>query len=193
MNHTESQRPSLPPGDELRRLWREFVAVYGPPPLFAYPQRPLRAVAKKCRTYRPGRRLFVTPPPPPTPPKLTSAFNGVHRKQLPIRGVTRYEAQMRVRSHLCSLGTFDNQSEAARAYDMMALWLEMNGERSVRRTDKSLNFPRETYAAVMRSNCHLTMEQMVSLCRAGGVQPRRAAAQSPTGAPETGSSPEAAA
>jgi hypothetical protein len=70
---------------------------------------------------------------------FTSRFRGVHRT-IPTR---RWEAQFRKDGKPTSLGCFDTEESAARAYDKMMLWCGLH-QRSVGKPSVT-NFPTEDY------------------------------------------------
>lgn len=110
----------------------------------------------------------------------TSKYRGVHQT-FPTR---RWEAQFRRNGKPTSLGCFDHEEEAARAYDRMMVWCELHGQDS-RGGGKSggskvgisglttlpLNFDYGEYEGDFDSLKHITQDDLVqSLRRQGRLQ-----------------------
>lgn len=106
----------------------------------------------------------------------TSKYRGVHQT-FPTR---RWEAQFRRNGKPTSLGCFDYEDEAARAYDRMMVWCELHGQDS--RGGKvgahrshiaqlSLNFDYNDYEGDLIALRHVSQDDLVqSLRRQGRMQ-----------------------
>ena len=76
---------------------------------------------------------------PLTGKPFTSRFRGVHRT-VPTK---RWEAQFRKNGKPTSLGCFDTEESAARAYDKMQMWCELHNQNTGKHA--MMNFPSEHY------------------------------------------------
>jgi hypothetical protein len=74
---------------------------------------------------------------------LTSMFVGVHR----TTPGGRWEAQFRMKCKPTSLGTFNTQEGAARAYDLMVMWRAIHEPASLR--NQRINFGVNEYLPIM--------------------------------------------
>ena len=99
----------------------------------------------------------------------TSRFRGVHQT-FPTR---RWEAQFRKGGRPTSLGCFDTEEAAARAYDRMMLWCELHGAAGTK-TGVTTNFDPSEYAADVPSLRASSQDDLVLALRAEG---RRQAAE----------------
>lgn len=98
----------------------------------------------------------------------TSRYRGVHQT-LPTR---RWEAQFRRGGRPTSLGCFDTEEAAARAYDRMMLWCELHGAAGAK--GGVTNFDPAEYAADVASLRASSQDDLVLALRAEG---RRQAAE----------------
>lgn len=98
----------------------------------------------------------------------TSKFRGVHQT-FPTR---RWEAQFRRSGKPTSLGCFDKEEEAARAYDKMMLWCEMHQASGVK--GGITNFDPAEYEQFIPMLQHMSQDDLVQCLRSEG---RRQAAQ----------------
>ncbi|KAI8105917.1 hypothetical protein M9434_000496 [Picochlorum sp. BPE23] len=73
---------------------------------------------------------------------FTSRFRGVHRTV----STKRWEAQFRKNGKPTSLGCFDSEESAARAYDKMILWSELHGKAGAK--PSVMNFDPEQYKQI---------------------------------------------
>lgn len=121
--------------------------------------RPARAPAKVTKGNKhkgPGGRTY------------TSKFRGVHQT-FPTR---RWEAQFRRNGKPTSLGCFDHEEQAARAYDKMMLWCELHGASGVK--GGITNFDASEYENDLAWLQTVTQDELVQILRSDG---RRQAAQ----------------
>ncbi|KAL4533039.1 hypothetical protein Ndes2526A_g08495 [Nannochloris sp. 'desiccata'] len=98
----------------------------------------------------------------------TSRYRGVHQT-FPTR---RWEAQFRRSGKPTSLGCFDHEEEAARAYDKMMLWCELHYASGVK--GGVTNFDPANYEADIQWLQQVTQDELVQILRSDG---RRQAAQ----------------
>jgi hypothetical protein len=107
--------------------------------------------------------------------KYTSKYRGVHQT-FPTR---RWEAQFRKDGKPTSLGCFDDEDEAARAYDRMMLWNEIHTHslHYIKKvTDQkifytSLNFDIREYEHDLETLSHISQEELLhELRKQGRVQ-----------------------
>jgi len=98
----------------------------------------------------------------------TSRYRGVHQT-FPTR---RWEAQFRRGGKPTSLGCFDHEEEAARAYDKMMLWGELHYASGVK--GGVTNFDPANYEADIQWLQQVTQDELVQILRSDG---RRQAAQ----------------
>ena len=109
----------------------------------------------------------------------TSKYRGVHQT-FPTR---RWEAQFRRNGKPTSLGCFDHEEEAARAYDRMMVWCELHGQDSrggakgtgikaqAGFTTVPLNFDYGEYESDFERLRHVTQDDLVqNLRRQGRLQ-----------------------
>lgn len=99
---------------------------------------------------------------PTTDEVLTSRFRGVHRTATP----ERWEAQARVNGRPTSLGCFNSEEKAARMYDKMHLWINLNEDQNGGKL--LLNFPREDYDDEVPSLMEVSQEELLMLMRKEG-------------------------
>lgn len=99
---------------------------------------------------------------------FTSKYRGVHQT-FPTR---RWEAQFRRNGKPTSLGCFDHEEQAARAYDKMMLWCELHNAAGVK--GGITNFDPSEYEADMAFLQQCTQDELVQTLRSDG---RRQAAQ----------------
>ncbi len=100
----------------------------------------------------------------------TSKFRGVHQT-FPTR---RWEAQFRRAGKPTSLGCFDREDEAARAYDKMMLWCELHGAAGAK--GGVTNFDPSEYEAEAPLLRSVSQDELVQLMRQEGR--RQAASRS---------------
>ncbi|KAG1664516.1 hypothetical protein FOA52_007780 [Chlamydomonas sp. UWO 241] len=100
--------------------------------------------------------------------KYTSKFRGVHQT-FPTR---RWEAQFRRNSKPTSLGCFDAEEEAAKAYDKMMLWCELHNTAAVK--GGITNFEASEYEADLPFLQQCTQDELIEALRSKG---RKQAAQ----------------
>jgi AP2 domain len=98
----------------------------------------------------------------------TSRYRGVHQT-FPTR---RWEAQFRRSGKPTSLGCFDHEEEAARAYDKMMLWCELHYSSGMK--GGVTNFDPSNYEADIQWLQQVTQDELVQILRSDG---RRQAAQ----------------
>ncbi len=98
----------------------------------------------------------------------TSRYRGVHQT-FPTK---RWEAQFRRSGKPTSLGCFDHEEEAARAYDKMMLWCELHYAVGVK--GGVTNFDPANYEADIQWLQQVTQDELVQILRSDG---RRQAAQ----------------
>ena len=115
----------------------------------------------------------------------TSRFRGVHQT-FPTR---RWEAQFRRSGKPTSLGCFDHEEEAARAYDKMMVWTELHNAAGVK--GGITNFEPSEYATEIPWLQTVSQDELIEALRSDG---RRQAAhrmlrqKRETGAPSDGDS-----
>lgn len=118
----------------------------------------LRPITKSIRTHKGkgnGRQY-------------TSRYRGVHQT-FPTR---RWEAQFRRNGKPTSLGCFDYEEEAARAYDKMMLWCELHNASGMK--GGMTNFDAANYDGDIHWLQQVTQDELVQILRSDG---RRQAAQ----------------
>lgn len=98
----------------------------------------------------------------------TSKYRGVHQT-FPTR---RWEAQFRRNGKPTSLGCFDHEEEAAKAYDKMMLWCELHNAVGVK--GGITNFDPAEYESDIHWLQQVTQDELVQILRSDG---RRQAAQ----------------
>jgi hypothetical protein len=98
----------------------------------------------------------------------TSKYRGVHQT-FPTR---RWEAQFRRNGKPTSLGCFDHEEEAAKAYDKMMLWCELHNAVGVK--GGITNFDPVEYENDVHWLQQVTQDELVQILRSDG---RRQAAQ----------------
>lgn len=118
--------------------------------------RPLARNIKTAQTKSKGGRSY------------TSKYRGVHQT-FPTR---RWEAQFRRNGRPTSLGCFDHEDEAARAYDRMMLWCELHGATGVK--GGVTNFDISEYENDVHWLQAVTQDELVQILRSDG---RRQAAE----------------
>ncbi|KAL6781259.1 hypothetical protein ACKKBG_A10415 [Auxenochlorella protothecoides x Auxenochlorella symbiontica] len=94
----------------------------------------------------------------------TSKFRGVHQT-FPTK---RWEAQFRRNGKPTSLGCFDAEEEAARAYDKMMLWCELHHATGVK--GGITNFDHSDYEQDVSWLLNITQDDLVQLLRSDGRQ-----------------------
>ena len=92
----------------------------------------------------------------------TSRYRGVHQT-FPTR---RWEAQFRRNGKPTSLGCFDHEEEAARAYDKMMLWCELHYAAGVK--GGVTNFDPSNYEADIQWLQQVTQDELVQILRSDG-------------------------
>ena len=92
----------------------------------------------------------------------TSKYRGVHQT-FPTR---RWEAQFRRAGKPTSLGCFDREEEAARAYDKMMLWCELHNAQSMKQA--TTNFEIQDYAEEIPRLQSMTQDELVQQLRREG-------------------------
>lgn len=92
----------------------------------------------------------------------TSKYRGVHQT-FPTR---RWEAQFRRNGKPTSLGCFDHEEEAARAYDKMMLWCELHNSVSVK--GGITNFDPSEYENDIHWIQQVTQDELVHILRSDG-------------------------
>ena len=160
--------------------WSDVAAARrGAPPLGPDGRPAAWASVKRAATAtkaRPGRRVAGEEPPSPhtaTPSTaaasraFTSRYRGVHQT-LPTR---RWEAQFRRGGKPTSLGCFDREEDAARAYDRAVLWRALHGATGAK--GGVTNFEPAEYAAEVESLRAQTLDQLVDGLRAAGRRQAR--------------------
>lgn len=113
----------------------------------------------------------------------TSKYRGVHQ----TFPTGRWEAQFRRNGKPTSLGCFDHEEDAARAYDRMMLWCELHASELVTTTlspqkqgAAALNFDVSTYANDVHALERISQDDlMLELRRLGRCQPGTAFALDP--------------
>lgn len=100
---------------------------------------------------------------------FTSKYRGVHQT-FPTK---RWEAQFRRNGKPTSLGCFDHEEEASRAYDKMILWVDLHAT-SAGTKPGITNFDRSEYVLEMSYLQNITQDELVSALRGQG---RRQAAK----------------
>lgn len=104
---------------------------------------------KKRRSGRNGEKTF------------TSKYRGVHQT-FPTK---RWEAQFRKFGKPTSLGCFDEENQAARAYDKMMLWCEIH---QVGSKSGQTNFPPESYKESIDWLQKISQDDLVEELRSEG-------------------------
>jgi hypothetical protein len=99
----------------------------------------------------------------------SSKFRGVSWKS---QG-RRWEAKFNLNHKQMSLGCFDTEEDAARAFDRMLVWCELNGAKR-RPADCTLNVPRAGYQGEEEELKGITMEVLVEKLRQQGREQRAA-------------------
>ncbi|KAI8463483.1 MAG: hypothetical protein J3K34DRAFT_526974 [Monoraphidium minutum] len=94
---------------------------------------------------------------------FTSRFRGVHQT-FPTR---RWEAQFRRNGKPTSLGCFDREEDAARAYDRMMLWVEMHGAGVAAKAGVT-NFDVAQYAEDLPWLAGVTQDELIDALRTEG-------------------------
>lgn len=92
----------------------------------------------------------------------TSKYRGVHQT-FPTR---RWEAQFRKSGKPTSLGCFDREEEAARAYDKMMLWCELHHPQGMKQA--ITNFEIQEYADDIPKLQQMTQDELVVQLRRDG-------------------------
>lgn len=138
-NRIEEHRHEVPSWDtwESEKSRRESVTAHS---VFAK-LRPIESLSP--RKVEPGLespRLGKTKSTSKRP--FTSRFRGVHRTV----STKRWEAQFRKNGKPTSLGCFDSEESAARAYDKMILWSELHGKAGAK--PSVMNFDPEQYKQI---------------------------------------------
>lgn len=136
------------------------------------PQSPLVIPLSRVCPHTSVGPVVAEPQTPHTPPPrsgrtYTSQYRGVHQT-FPTR---RWEAQFRRAGKPTSLGCFDEEEEAARAYDRMMIWCDLhNAEyRSLGLTRNGVtNFPPEEYTDALQQLAGMTQDELVQELRAVG-------------------------
>ena len=118
----------------------------------------LRPLSKNLRTHK-GKSAGRN---------YTSKYRGVHQT-FPTR---RWEAQFRRNGKPTSLGCFDHEEEAARAYDKMMLWCNIHSAGNVKQL--VTNFDPVMYDGDLQWLHQVTQDELVQILRSDG---RRQAAQ----------------
>jgi len=94
----------------------------------------------------------------------TSKYRGVHQT-FPTR---RWEAQFRRNGKPTSLGCFDHEEEAARAYDKMMLWCELHN--AIGGKGGITNFDPTEYETHIQWLQQVTQDELVQILRSDGRQ-----------------------
>lgn len=105
--------------------------------------------AVKCKSNTPGRTY-------------TSKYRGVHQT-FPTK---RWEAQFRRNGKPTSLGCFDHEEEAARAYDKMMLWCELHNTAGVK--GGITNFDPAEYEKDIAWLQSITQDELIESLRSDG-------------------------
>ena len=196
---TLPSHPTSPDTLASLRSWADAARTAGTLPSIFLPPRP--ASASDAPAWSDVTASAAAPPPPPAPADgrppswasvkqhapvrakpgapggvaapggrtYTSRFRGVHQT-FPTR---RWEAQFRKVGRPTSLGCFDTEEAAARAYDRMMLWCELHGAAGTK-AGVTTNFDPSEYAADIASLRASSQEDLVLALRAEG---RRQAAE----------------
>jgi hypothetical protein len=107
---------------------------------------------------------------------LVAALRAVGRRRpstSSYRGVTllsngRWVATFTRAGKSTRLGTFDDEAEAARAYDKMWLWCDKHGAGEWKRDIKELNFDKDAYEGDLAYLQHVSQDNLVVALRAEG-------------------------
>lgn len=140
-----NMQPSFVPNQGIGGLVTRFEA-YERPGL-----RPIAKILKtsKAKTGGSGRTY-------------TSKYRGVHQT-FPTR---RWEAQFRRNGKPTSLGCFDHEEEAAKAYDKMMLWCELHNAAGVK--GGITNFDPAEYTKDVQWLQQVTQDELVQILRSDG-------------------------
>jgi hypothetical protein len=143
---------------DLLQAYGNAAAYQGPPPparnagdpYERITLRPMAKTLKNAQTKGKGGRSY------------TSKYRGVHQT-FPTR---RWEAQFRRNGRPTSLGCFDHEEEAARAYDKMMLWCELHGVSNVK--GGVTNFDVADYESDVHWLQQVTQDELVQILRSDG-------------------------
>ena len=80
----------------------------------------------------------------------------------------RWSAQLMRAGKPTRLGSFDDEAEAARAYDKMWLWCDKHGAGEWKRDIKELNFDKDAYEGDLAYLQHVSHDDLVAALRAEG-------------------------
>ena len=80
----------------------------------------------------------------------------------------RWSAQLMRAGKPTRLGSFDDEAEAARAYDKMWLWCDKHGAGEWKRDIKELNFGKDAYKGDLAYLQHVSHDDLVAALRAEG-------------------------
>jgi len=106
----------------------------------------------------------------------TSEFRGVSWKPRNRRWEARFNHNLKN----TSLGYFETEEDAARAFDRMLVWCELNGEER-RPAHSKLNFPRADYEGESEELRGITMDKMVQKLRHHQAREQRVVANNMEG------------
>eukprot|EP00892_Ulva_mutabilis_P010651 jgi/Ulvmu1/7959/UM004_0192.1 len=95
--------------------------------------------------------------------KFTSQFRGVHQT-FPTR---RWEAQFRRGGRPTSLGCFDEEEQAAQAYDRMMLWCHLHGEFGTLKQGIT-NYDMKEYESEYEWLSNISQEELIESLRCHG-------------------------